>query len=516
MKRFCTSGPVDKETCYYVNREDIMEEALDHIENWRYFTVSAPRQTGKTTFLNDIVERVKDRYLAIFISFETYNFDKKESFLKSFIRDVSIKINRIYGKDIEIEIPEEIDGIKDVIIELKNKLNKEIVLMIDEFERLNNSTIMNDFLHVLRSIYHDKKGYGLRSVVLISVNYLMRILSDNASPFNIVEHMNVPYFTREQVYDLLSQHEMESDQVFDPEVKELIWHNAAGQPGLTNALAYDLVMKKAKGERVVRVEHFDRTLNDFMRKYIDKNIANIIAKARQEKELIKKILFEPNEVNYTIYDERIKFLYLNGVIDECNGKCCVKVPLYYKALYARFKPEINGEKLYMASLEDTIRPYLNEDGSLDLNKLLNRYVRYIKERGGIMFKGRNYYEGVYQYNLDQFLTVYVEAADGKVYPETQVGGGRIDLLVNLNNREYLIEVKANITGSEYEKAKKQLIEYLQRKELKEGWLIVYSNQINDFKYEKEVIKTEKDKEVILHIWFIKTKFENPSKYKKYN
>ncbi|KLO21566.1 hypothetical protein X275_08755 [Marinitoga sp. 1197] len=57
MRRFCTSGPVDKKTCYYIDRPDIMKEALDHIENWRYFTVSAPRQSGKTTLLNDIVEK---------------------------------------------------------------------------------------------------------------------------------------------------------------------------------------------------------------------------------------------------------------------------------------------------------------------------------------------------------------------------------------------------------------------------------------------------------------------------
>ncbi|SHF25435.1 AAA-like domain-containing protein, partial [Marinitoga hydrogenitolerans DSM 16785] len=78
MRRFCTSGPVDKKTCYYVERPDVMKEALDHIENWRYFTVSAPRQTGKTTLLNDIVERIKDKYITLFLSFEDYKNIKTE------------------------------------------------------------------------------------------------------------------------------------------------------------------------------------------------------------------------------------------------------------------------------------------------------------------------------------------------------------------------------------------------------------------------------------------------------
>ncbi|KLO23267.1 hypothetical protein X274_06705, partial [Marinitoga sp. 1155] len=297
-------------------------------------------------------------------------------------------------------------------------------------------------------------------------------------------------------------------QIFEEKVKELIWHNAAGQPGLTNGLAYDLVMKKAKGEKIITEKHFEKTLYDYIRKYIDKNMENIISKAKKEKELMMKILFEPESVEFDISDDRIKFLYLNGVIDDCDGKCCVKVPLYYKKLYNHFKPQINGEKNYMATIKDTIKPYIKEDGSLDLNKLMKRYIRYIKERGAVMFKGRNYYEGVYQYNLDQFLGLYVEAADGKVYPETHVGGGRIDLLINMRNKEYLIEIKANITGNDYEKSKKQIKEYIKRKGLKEGWLIIYSNTIKDFEY-----ILEEENGVKLHIWFIKTNFESPSKVK---
>ncbi|WP_240739272.1 AAA-like domain-containing protein [Marinitoga lauensis] len=333
-------------------------------------------------------------------------------------------------------------------------------------------------------------------------------MEDNASPFNIAEHMEVPYFTKEQVYDLLSQHEKEIGQIFEEKVKELIWHNAGGQPGLTNALAYDLVMKKAKGEKIITEKHFEKTLYDFMHRYIDKNISNIISKAEKEKELIMKILFESESVEFNIYDERINYLYLNGVIDNCEGKCCVRVPLYYKALYDRFKPQVNGEKDKMKPFGETIKNYIDNNGILDLNKLMKRYIKYIKQRGAIMFKGRNYYEGVYQYNLDQFLSLYVEATNGKVYPETEVGGGRIDLLINLNNKEYLIEVKANIDSDEYEKGKKQLLEYLKRKEQKEGWLIIYSNAIEDFEY----ITEEKDG-VKLHIWFIKTNFESPSKVK---
>ncbi|SHF06756.1 AAA-like domain-containing protein [Marinitoga hydrogenitolerans DSM 16785] len=398
------------------------------------------------------------------------------------------------------------DDIRRIMMKLNETTGKEIVLMIDEFEKLNNDEIMNQFLHVIRNIYHDRKIYGLRSVILISVGYLSGILEDNASPFNIAEHLEVPYFTKEQVYDLLSQHETETGQIFDEKVKELIWHNAAGQPGLTNGLAYDLVMKKAKGENIITEKHFEKTLYDYIRKYIDKNMENIISKAKKEKELMMKILFEPESVEFDISDDRIKFLYLNGVIDDCDGKCCVKIPLYYKKLYNHFKPEINGERNKMLKFEEDLNKYIDENKNLRLNELLKRYTEYIKSRGAVMFKGRNYYEGVYQYNLDQFLSAYIELLGGKVYPETQIGGGRIDLMAMYNNKEYLIEIKANIIKYEYEIAKRQLKEYIKRKGLKEGWLIIYSNTIKDFEY-----ILEEENGIKLHIWFIKTDFESPSK-----
>ncbi|AFG35644.1 AAA-like domain-containing protein [Fervidobacterium riparium] len=506
MRRFCTTGPVDKETCYYVERPVEMQKALEYIENYRYFTISAPRQTGKTTFLNDVRDKIKDKYLSIFLSFETYFTNNKNEFLKVFVDDIKRSIKWDYGKDVDIAVPENMEGIKGLFERLYEIEEKEIVLMIDEFELMNNSEVMNSFLHVIRGIYHRKKEVKLRSVILISVGYLSGVLSDNASPFNIAEHLWLPYFTKEQVYDLLSQHENETGQMFDEQVKELIWHNAAGQPGLTNALAYDLVENKAKNEKIITKQHFDKTLYDFLKVYINRNMENIVAKAKKEQEIMLRILFDPNKVEFDISDERIKFLYLHGVIDNCEGVCCVKVPLYYKKLYSYFKPKINGERDYMITLKDTIKTYITQDGGIDLNKLLERYIRYIEQRGGIMFNGRNYYEGVYQYNLDQFLSTYVEIIGGKVYPEAQICGGRVDLLVNVNNKEYLIEVKSNIWYDEYEKGKRQLLEYIKRRGLNEGWYVIFEKEIEESKYEKEEIEGR-----VLHIWWIKTGYEKPSR-----
>ena len=505
MRRFCTTGPVDKDTCYYVERPVEMQKALEYIENYRYFTISAPRQTGKTTFLNDVRSRIKDKYLCVFLSFETYFINDKNEFLKAFVGDIKRSIKWDYGKDLDIAIPENMEGIKELFERLYETEEKEIVLMIDEFELMNNSEVINSFLHVIRGIYHRRKEVKLRSVILISVGYLSGVLSDNASPFNIAEHLWLPYFTKEQVYDLLSQHENETGQKFDEQVKELIWHNAAGQPGLTNALAYDLVENKAKNEKIITKQHFDKTLYDFTYVYIDRNISNILAKAEKEQDLMLQILFDPKTVQFNVYDDRIKFLYLHGVIDNCDGVCCVKVPLYYKTLYAKFKPIINGEQKYMISFRENLNRYTDESG-LKLNELLKKYDEYIKSRGAKMFKGQRLYEGAYQYNLDLFLRTYMDELGGEIHPEVEIGGGRVDLLLTYKGKKYIVEIKVDVTPKKYEEGKRQLLEYMGRSGLTEGWYVIFDSRIEETMYEQE----EKEGKV-LHIWWIKTKYESPSK-----
>ncbi|SHF24020.1 PD-(D/E)XK nuclease superfamily protein, partial [Marinitoga hydrogenitolerans DSM 16785] len=173
--------------------------------------------------------------------------------------------------------------------------------------------------------------------------------------------------------------------------------------------------------------------------------------------------------------------------------------LYYKALYARFKPKVNGERDYIINFYENLSKYFTKDGKLKINELMKKYIEYIKKRGGQMFKGKKLYEGVYQYNLDIFLNTYMEELGGEVLTEVEVGGGKIDLLIRYKEQKYLIEIKRNPGPKKYENAKKQLLEYLKRIGLKEGWLIIYSNAIKDFEY-----ITEEENGIKLHIWFIKT------------
>lgn len=477
-RSFCTEGPIDKERNYYVPRTELLAVGLKKVEEWRYFTLTAPRQSGKSTyfqFLADEIRASRPTWLPLWISFEAYGDKREPDFLKSFTRDLNVDLET-QGESFRFACPSDMEAWKDELLRLRDNSpeGRELVLIVDEIEGLRNLSLLNSFLHTIRSIYHVREEFRLRSVILVGVSNITGILQSTASPFNIAEQITIPYFTREETEDLLLQHTRETGKTFDPEVRRRIWSDTAGQPGLVNALARDLVEKKAPGGEPVTEALFFRTLNDFLRYYTDKNIANVVNKAKQHPEILRRILFD-GPVEFTTYDDRIAFLKTNGVLEIGEeNECVIPVPLYKKCLYATFKPFENGERERFKDPFQSVRDYLDPSGTLRMEQVLDRYAAYVLERGNIVFSRGKVLEGVYHYNLDAFLASFAGLLGGHVFPEVPEGGGRVDLLVLQGGKRWIVEVKRFTGKDEFEAGKDQLEAYLERSGESEGYYVVFS------------------------------------------
>ena len=115
-----------------------------------------------------------------------------------------------------------------------------MVLIIDEVEGINPD-YFGHFLHAVRSAYHTRERHCLKSVILVGVANIVGIVQDNASPFNIADNLEVPYFTDEETYSLLKQHETETGQIIEDKAIQKITEITANQPGLVNGFAKRLV-----------------------------------------------------------------------------------------------------------------------------------------------------------------------------------------------------------------------------------------------------------------------------------
>jgi len=82
MREFNTSGPNIPERHYTLFRQKLLSEGEKLVKNERYFTIWAPRQTGKSTYfrqLADVLE--KQGYKVAHINFENYRNANIQDFL---------------------------------------------------------------------------------------------------------------------------------------------------------------------------------------------------------------------------------------------------------------------------------------------------------------------------------------------------------------------------------------------------------------------------------------------------
>ena len=497
MKKFNTSGPNIPERHYTITRTELIQEGINLVQEERYFTIWAPRQTGKSTYFGQLAEELeKQDYKVAQISFEGYI----KTTLKTFLEELTKQLNNFWDTKLE---QNEMSKIFNDISEIKDK---KCVLIIDEVEEINPE-YFGTFLHSIRRVYHSRLKHCLKSVILVGVKNIVGVISDNASPFNITDNLNVPYFTTKEVYELFTLHENATKQKFKKNVKEKIIQITANQPGLVNGFAKKLV-ENNPDKKEVDYNDYLKVEDWYLTEAIDKNFSNILNKAREERNFVERLLFTDDEIPFEIDRESIKLLHTNGLIKKDKyGFVTFWVPFYKKRLYKAFYPYTNGEK---KRISRTIfaEEFFTEKGDLKIRKLIDTYKDYVKKRGFKPFMHKdetgNYKslkESALIYSFETYITAVVSQLEGKIYREADTGLGKSDMIINFNNNEILIETKVYYAPKQFKEGKKQLAYYCKSLGLEAGIYIVFSP--NNIKYPNTVKEqTEKINEIEITSYLI--------------
>ncbi len=483
QRYFNTSGPNIQNEHYTLVRQIYIEKGIDMVERSRYFTIWAPRQTGKSTFFRQLAQKLEEQdYKVAHINFENYKTASLDSFLYDFTKNLKNKWN--------FDATNEKD-IAKIFSLISEKIDCKLVLIIDEVEGINPDFI-SDFLHSIRNVYHSRENHGLKSVILVGVANISGIIQDNASPFNIADNLDINFFTQEEVFELLEQHETETAQKFDPRVKEKIYEITAGQPGLVNGFAYQLV-DKFKNKELINYENYLQIEKWYLDEAIDKNIGNIVNKAKFYRRFIEELLFNEAKINYKIEKDEIKYFHTQGVIkQDKDGKVEFWVPLYKKRLLDAFTPYYNGEKERISE-ETVLEHFLNDDGTLNIIYLINKYKEYINKRSFKPYREKdangNFVsipEAAMIYSFETYIDAVITAFNGKIYREADAGLGKSDLIINCLDKEYLFETKKYYSQTQFLNGLNQIAYYCQKLGVKEGiYLCFLSNHIEYSKKVKE-------------------------------
>ncbi len=195
--------------------------------------------------------------------------------------------------------------------------------------------------------------------------------------------------------------------------------------------------------------------------------------------MVERLLFTNAKIPFKIDRPSIKLLHTNGLIKrDKNGYVAFWVPFYKKRLYDAFYPYTNGEKSEISLTH--IPSDFYEGSTFNIHKLIANYKKYAKRRGFKPFMEKDkdgHYKSIKEsaliYSFETFISAIVQELDGNIYREADTGLGKSDMIINIDNQEYLIETKVYSGVNRFETGKQQLAYYAESLQLDKAIYLVY-------------------------------------------
>ncbi len=195
MREFNTSGPCNPALHYTVMRETLIVKGKEKVRKGRYFTLFAPRQTGKTTYFQLLLEAVRsENFTPIWVSFEKLKTVTRDIFYQ----DLNHQLHkRLHEHQIQLKqtITNQVEFVK-LFEEIKSHA-QSVILVIDEFEGIPDA-VLSEMMHAFRQMYHQKSDHALHSLILVGVSTIAELVMSVASPFNIAEELKISFLRRQK------------------------------------------------------------------------------------------------------------------------------------------------------------------------------------------------------------------------------------------------------------------------------------------------------------------------------
>jgi hypothetical protein len=491
---FEDSGLVNPEEAYYVPFDNVTntknQDIKTMVDRGRYFSMFAPRQSGKTTFLEEIRSQLHSdtTYAVIILSFQdNKDLDKTEFYSLIEMELYEQLTNRL--KDVRCE------KIKSATRFLNNhhltnhisfrllfeKLNrliqfKKIVIFIDEFDGIPIKEIEN-FLTTLRELYIKYKKIkekALYSVGLIGIRNITKLIVGGVSPFNIADQVDLPPFSLKNVRDLYAQYTEDTNQPFSETAVKKIYEETEGQPWLVNRLGTILTVNVKPGTTApIDEEDVEKAIQLLLREKND-HFDNLYEKAKLYKETFVETVFD--HVKYKADHKEQSWLEQYGLIKDKNGNAVVANNIYKARFVETFFDEVNVP----VSGESPIPDYRLPDGRLHMERILLDFDQYIAQIGvRAFYREDKPYEKTGQFLLTAWLYQFVRGGKGDLRYEVSSGLGRMDILLTYRGIKYIIETKINrqnLTRTLNEGLTQVSTKYLASESAHEGYLVIFDTR----------------------------------------
>jgi hypothetical protein len=486
------------------------KELMDLIEQEQYFVIHAARQSGKTTLLWELTDKInaEGKYHALYCSLEGVQaFTEPEKGIPEIAKNIvdCIKSQGLppgFAKDADYS---NISNMLNVAFaDYCRSLDKPLVLFFDEADCLSNGTLIT-FLRQLRNGFVSRARVPfVHSVALVGMrnirDYKARIRSDSetlgsSSPFNIVtESLNLGNFTKEDVAGLYAQHTRDTGQVFESQATDYIFEQTQGQPWLVNAIARECVEKICKKDYAIPItSEMAKTAISNMILARGTHFDSLMERLKEQR--VRSVI-QPLIMGEELGIDKLSddYLYTRdlGLIRDSGGKTEPSNPIYAEVIVRALNWSV--QEAIKDGYENYVMPRYIKNDKIDMNYLIKDFQEFWRENSEIWLD--RYKKNFYQYDeaaphlvFQAFLQRVINGG-GIIVREMALGRRRADLCVVYGGQKYPIELKILRNEKSIPDGLAQTGEYMERCGCNEGWLVVFDRNAEKSWNEKLYMRME--------------------------
>ncbi len=504
-KKFNITGLCIPEKHYMVDISKKIDIILQMVKDGEYFTINRPRQYGKTTTMHVLEQELtRQQYLVISISFEGVGsliFEKEERFCNDFWEMLAdnAAFNDKEASEYLYKQRVKVNGFRDLskaVTEFSKNCSKDIVLMIDEVDKSSNNRMFLNFLGMLRNKYLDRnrqKDYTFLSVILAGI-YDVKTLKHKLrpdverkynSPWNIAADFDVDMsFDVDEISTMLDDYCVDNEIRIDIDgISREIYRYTGGYPFLVSKICKIIDEKldrewteKGIQDAVSMLTRENNTLFESLIKNLENN-SDLF-------EIVYDLIIEGKEYAFNPDNPRISKGILFGVFAEKGKYTKIHNKIFEIRIYNYMisKKETDDDRMSRYNFRNS---FIKNDGSLDMDKLLQKFQRFMKEN--YSDKDGRFLEREGRLLFLSFIHPVINGV-GFYFTEPRISQDRrLDIVITYNGRKYIIELKIWYGENYIKEGIQQLSEYLNVQNVEKGYMVIFSFNKSK-RYEQNVEK----------------------------
>ena len=508
MKKFTVTGNCVPGKDYMVNISGKIAQIKKIIDSENYFTINRARQYGKTTTLYELRRCLPNEYTVIKISFEGLgdeSFESAEKFCPMFtelitraLQSPSVDVEQEYIEKWENAGVTDFKSLSRHITKMCK--DKKLVLMIDEVDRTSNNRVFLHFINMLRDKFLARRNgddYTFQSVILAGVydikNIKLKLINEGLytptetenkiynSPWNIAVDFEIDMsFCPAEIATMLSEYEADHNTGMNiTEISGEIYGYTSGYPFLVSRICQHIDEKierkwtiEGVREAVKIILHEKNTLFDDLFKNLENN--------QDLYDFIYDILITGRQRTFSGGNPVIDLALTYNIIKKENEKITVSNKIFEIIICDYFISK--DENRQTGKTADIIQQDILKNGKFDMELCLRKFANHYAE----LFNEDDA-EFLERHGRLLFLSYLKPLINGQgfYHIESQFTDlRRMDIVVDFGCDQFIVELKI-WRGEKYEnEAYKQLLGYMESKNIDRSYLLT-------FDFRKEANKTRK-------------------------